>query len=263
MVNGMDYGKLVGDAFAYAKDGLFGNAGTWAMLLILTIIPAIPIIGGVIAMIFMLAAVPDIMVLAIGFGIAILLAMILSAFYGGYTLKILRGETPLPPVTGFSTLFADGIRMMVIQFIYMIPALIVFCVTVLPVMLSLWTTVLSGQEPAGVFQVLVSLLGGVLLTIIVGFVTGLFSMIGVVRYARTGSIGEAFNFPAILRTIRGIGWGTYIAALLVVFVIVIVISFIVGMIPILGGIIQFVINPFIGVFTMRYICLLYDSAGTA
>lgn len=263
MVNGMDYGKLIGDAFGYAKDGLLGNMRTWVVLLILMVIPAIPIFSWVIAMILTLEAMPGLMFLAGGFGIALLLAMILSAFYGGYAMKILRGETPLPPVTGFGTLFTDGIKYIVIQIIYMIPALVVFCVTVLPVIMSMWTTVLSGQEPAGAGPVFAGILGGVLLTLVVGFVIWLFAIIGLVRYARTGSFGEAFRFPAILETIRRIGWGAYIAALLIVLVIVLGISLIIGVIPIIGGIIQFIINPFIGVFTMRYICLLYDSAGTA
>ncbi len=258
----MDYGKLIGDAFGYTKDGLFGNVGIWVMLLILTILPAIPIIGWVIAMIFTLAAGAGLMVLAGGLGIALILTILLSAFYLGYMLKILRGEKTLPPVTGFGTLFTDGIRYAVIEIIYMIPALVVFCITVLPVMLT-WMPVLSGQRPPMAGQMIAGMLGGILLMIIVAFVCGLFAIIGVVRYARTGSFGEAFRFSAILETIHRIGWGAYIAALLIVMVIVMGISFILGVIPIIGGIIQLIINPFIGVFTMRYICLLYDSAGTA
>jgi len=259
----MDYGKLIGDSFAYTKDGLLGNVGIWVMLLILAIIPAIPIFCWVIAMILTLKAMPGIMFLAGGFGIALILAIILSAFYGGYSLKILRGETPLPPVVGFKTLFTDGIRYIVIQTIYMIPALIVFCVTVLPVMLSMWMNVLSGQKPAGISHVYISMLGGILLTIIVGFIIGLFAIIGMIRFARTGLFAEAFRFPAILETIRKIGWGTYIVALLIMMVIVVGISLVLSAIPIIGGIIHFIVIPFFSVFTMRYICLLYDSTGTA
>ena len=43
-------------------------------------------------------------------------------------------------------------------------------------------------------------------------------MIGVVRFARTGSIGEAFNFSAIRATIAKIGWVPYIIALVVLMV---------------------------------------------
>ena len=259
----MDYGTLIGDSFAYAKDGLFGNVGTWAMLIILTILPAIPIICWVIAMVLTLKAVPGILFLAGGFGIALILAALLSAFLSGYSLKILRGGKPLPPVVGFGTLFTEGIRYTVIQVIYMIPALIIFCITVLPAMLSVWTNLLAGSKPAGMGPVFMGMLGGILITLIVGFIFGLFSFIGVVRYARTGSFHEAFRFSAILETIRTIGWGTYIAALLIMMAIVLVVSFVIGVIPVIGGILHLVIGPFITVFIMRYVCLLYDSAGTA
>ncbi|OPY35931.1 MAG: hypothetical protein A4E35_02207 [Methanoregula sp. PtaU1.Bin051] len=259
----MDYGKLIGDSFAYAKDGLLGNVGIWIMLLILTILPVIPIFGWVFVMILSMNAAPGFLFLAGGIGIAIILAIILSAFYTGYMLKILRGETPLPPVVGFGTMFTDGIKYIVIQAIYMIPAIIIFCVTVLPAMLSMWTSVLAGHTRGEFTPAIMSMLGGILITVIVAFIFGLFAIIGVVRFARMGTMGEAFNLSAILAMIKKIGWVSYIIALLIMMIIVLVISIVLGIIPIIGGILQFIINPFIGVFTMRYICMLYDSAGTA
>ena len=267
----MDYGKLIGDSFAYAKDGLLGNIGTWVMLLILILLPAIPVIGWVIVMIFTvkastgltLLASPNLVFLAVSFGIALLLAVILSAFYTGYTLKILRGETPLPAVTGFGTLFLDGIKYLVIEAIYMIPAIIILCLTVFPVIFTMMTTAMAGEKMTPSFGLILGMIGGLLLTIVVAFILGLFALIGVVRFARTGVFGEAFNFSAILETIRKITWGTYIIALLIMVVIVSLVSIVLGIIPIVGAILQFVLNPFIGVFTMRYICLLYDSAGSA
>jgi len=259
----MDFGKLIGDAFAYAKEGLVGNIGIWVMLLILTIIPVIPIIGWIIYMAFTMAGTPDLITLAAGFGIAIILAVILSAFYSGYTMKILRGDNPLPAVTGFGKLFADGIRYMVIQFIYMIPAIAVFCVTVLPAFLTLMTSAIADERYEPGFEVIMGMMGGILITVIVAFILGLFALVGVVRFARTGAMGEAFNFSAILATIGRIGWGTYILALIIMTILVFIVSLVLGMIPIIGGILSFIFGPFIGVFTMRYVYLLYDSAGTA
>lgn len=259
----MDYGKQISDAFAYAKDGLAGNIGTWVILLILTMIPAIPIIGWVIYLVVTTAGTPNLVTLAAGFAIALVLAVILSAFYTGYTLKILRGDVPLPPVSGFSTLFVDGIKYLVIQAIYMIPAIVVFCVTVLPAFLTLMTSAMAdtGYEPG--FGVLMGMMGGILLTVVVAFIVSLFALVGVVRFGRTGSMKEAFNFSAIRETIGKIGWGTYILALVIMMVLVGIVSIILGIIPIIGSILSFIFGPFIGVFSMRYICLLYDSAGTA
>lgn len=260
----MDYGKLLGESYAYAKDGLLGNIATWIILLVLTFLPAIPIVLIVFFMILAMAAASDIVLLAGAIGVGIIFAVILMSFYMGYQLKIFRGEIPLPPVTDFGKLFSDGIRYIIIQFVYMLPALIVFCVTVVPSLLLLMQSALAGehmvQDNLGIFM---GMMGGILLTVIVGFILGLFAIVGVVRFARTGSIGEAFNFNAILATIGKIGWGTYIIALIIMGVIVSVISIVLSFIPFIGGIIQFIIGPPISIFSARYICMLYDSAGTA
>lgn len=263
----MDYGNLISESYVYTKDGLLGNVGTWVLLLILTLIPAIPMIGLVLFMVVTMGttpdSAPDLLFLAGGFGIAILLAVILSAFYTGYTLKILRGEKPLPPVSGFSILFVDGIKYLIIQMIYMIPAIIVFCLTVVPAMLAIMTSAIAGEPPATGYGAMWGMMGGILLTTIIAFILGLIALIGVVRFARTGSMGEAFNFSEILATIGKIGWGTYIIALIIMMVVVLAVTIVLSIIPIIGGIIQFIIGPPVGIFTMRYICLLYDSAGTA
>jgi hypothetical protein len=44
------------------------------------------------------------------FIVAVIAAIFLSAFYQGYQMKILRGETPLPAVSGYGKLFSDGIK---------------------------------------------------------------------------------------------------------------------------------------------------------
>ena len=259
----MDYGNMISESYAYAKDGLVGNVGTWIMLIILAVLPAIPVIGCVLWMVFTtkgMEQLPNLTTLAAGFGAAFLLAVILSAFYTGYTLKILRGEKPLPAVTGFSTLFVDGIKYLVIQLIYMIPALVVIGITVVPALLAMIPAAMAGEKNPALLGPLVTMMAGILISMIVAFILGLFAIIGVIRFARTGVMGEAFNFSEILATIRKIGWGTYILALIIMAVIVVAVSIVIGLIPIVGGILQFILTPFIGVAYMRYICLLYDSA---
>ena len=81
-----------------------------------------------------------------------------------------------------------------------------------------------------------------------------------VRFARTDSFGEAFNFSAILAHIGRIGWGSYLLALIVLMAVIFVISFVLGIIPVIGWLISIVIGPAISIFAARYITLLYDSA---
>ena len=104
---------------------------------------------------------------------------------------------------------------------------------------------------------LIYLVGGIGAIII-----GLFEATAWVRFARTGSIGEAFNFGAILAHIGKIGWGSYILALIVLVLIVGIIEVIISAIPAVGGILLIILAPAILLFWSRYLSLLYDSAGS-
>lgn len=261
----MDIGKLLGDSFAYTKDGLFGKPATWIILIILALLPAIPFFVGVLIFVpsLMTGGIPDIATMVAVFVIAFVLAIVLAAFYSGYSVRILGGETPLPAVSGYGRLFADGIRYIAIQIVYSIPVIIIIAVTIGSVLMSAVSKGLfsSAPNPADLVPVLGSLFAGILIALVVGFIIGLFAIIGVVRFARTGRMGEAFHFHGIVDTIRRIGWGSYILALIVVVVIVVIVEIIVGIIPYIGGILQLIVSPFIAVFHSRYIALLYNSAG--
>lgn len=255
----MDFGKVVGDAFEYTKDGLLKNPGTWVLLLILILLPLIAFIPVilVIAPSLIAGVMPDIATFISALAAGIIIAVLLSAFYQGYLIKIFRGEQPLPAVSGFVKMFIDGIKYMVIEFIYAIPVFIILALTIGSTLLS----ALSGGVdpnalPASFWG---SIILGVLIALVAAFVLVLVSVIGVVRFARTGRMGEAFNFRAIFATIGRIGWGTYILALIIVVVIIVIVQVILGLIPYIGAVIQFIISPFITVFGTRYICLIYDA----
>jgi hypothetical protein len=216
----MDLGNLVGDSFAFAKDGLWGKWSKWVLLLIATILLALPLMG--------------------------------------YMLKILRGEKPAPEVQDWGTLFIDGIKYLVIAIIYAIPLLIILALAMAPVLVA----AMSGNVNAAMASVGAFIVGMILFAI-VAIIIALFEFVGMVRFARTGSIGEAFNFHEILAAIAKIGWFNYIIALIILFVIIGIIEGICMAIPFIGVVLLFILIPFIVVFQARYICILYDSAGTA
>jgi hypothetical protein len=217
----MDYGNMVGEAFAYAKDGVWEKWNKWLMLIIATILLGIPLMG--------------------------------------YMMKVLRGEKPAPEVTDWGTLFVDGIKYLIVAIIYAIPIIIVEVLVLGAAGLSM----MSGNVTA-ITAAIAGMLLGFVVILILAIVIAVFEMIGIVRLARTGSIGEAFNFNAILSTIGKIGWDSYIIALIVFVVVAIIFSIIVTilmMIPILGLILYLcLIAPF-ALFAGRYICQIYDSAG--
>jgi hypothetical protein len=219
----MDYGSMVGESFEYAKEAVVGKWNKWLMLIIATILLAIPLMG--------------------------------------YAMKVLRGEKPAPEVADWGTLFVDGIKYLIVSLIYALPIIIV------------WILVLGASAAAimsGNYSAMMAAFGamalGVLVMFVLAIIIAVFEVIGIVRFARTGSIGEAFNISAILATINKIGWVPYIIALIVLMIVGIIVGVIVGiltLIPYLGIIIYLCLIAPITLLFMRYICLLYDSAGAA
>jgi len=177
----------------------------------------------------------------------------------GYVMKILRGEKPAPEVDDWGTLFIDGIKAFIVYLIYGIPIFIVYAI-LLVVGIGAMAT---GDETAAMAGIGIMLLG-ILVVFVLAIIIALFELIGMVRFARTGSIGEAFNFSAIRATIGKIGWVPYIIALVVLCVVGVIFGIVVGilmMIPILGLLLYLcLISPW-AIFVARYVCQLYDSAG--
>jgi len=214
---------MVGDSFEYAKEAVVGKWNKWLMLIIATILLALPLMG--------------------------------------YAMKVLRGEKPAPEVADWGTLFIDGIKAWIVSLIYAIPIIIVGFI----VAGASAAAFISGNYSAMMAAFGAMALGG-LVIFVLGVIILVFEVIGIVRFARTGSIGEAFNMSAILATINKIGWVPYIIALIVLMIVAIIIAIIVGilmMIPILGIIIYICLIAPITLLFMRYICLLYDNAGAA
>jgi hypothetical protein len=189
----------------------------------------------------------------------IIATILLGLPLAGYSMKVLRGEKPAPEVEDWGTLFIDGIKYVIVTLIYAIPIIIVWVL----VLGASFVAIMSGDSSA-MIAAFGAMAVGILVMLILGIIIAIFEMIGVVRFARTGSIGEAFNFGAILSTIAKIGWVPYIIAIVVLVVVAIIFGIIVGIlmaIPILGFLIYLcLISPW-ALFISRYVCQLYDSAG--
>jgi len=125
----------------------------------------------------------------------------------------------------------------------------------------------AGADTAAVNQIVIGALGtfmlGLLVFIILAIIIGIISSIGIIRFARTGSMGEAFNFGAITATIGKIGWINYIIALIIMGIIICIIELICSLIPFIGTFILFIVLPFITIWEARYLCMIYESAESA
>lgn len=221
----MDFGKTLEDSFEYAKEGLAGKWMKWLLLLISCII--FPLIMG-------------------------------------YMMRIYRGAKPSPEPDDWGTMFIDGIKLFIVGIIYALPVIILEIAIIGSAGLALF---MRGGNPAlnpGAFMGLLgAVIIGVIILLVVAFIVGLISTIAQVRFARTGSFGEAFNFGAILAHIGRIGWMTYIIALIIMVVIVGIVEVVCMAIPFIGFILLLILLPGIILFSARYITLVYDSAGPA
>ncbi len=172
----------------------------------------------------------------------------------GYTLRIYRGARTPPETDDLVGLFVDGIKLFIVQLIWAIPVIIVGVIF----MGSSAALLMSGSDAAAAAGAGGLFVGG-LIMFVVAIIIALFATIAGVRFARTDSFGEAFNFRAILEHIGRIGWGSYIVALLIVIVVIGVVSTILGVIPILGWLLSIILAPAFSIFAARYITQIYDS----
>jgi len=197
----------------------------------------------------------------------IIATIILTIPLMGYSMNIYRGTKPAPEVDGWGKLFVDGILLIIVSIIYAIPIIILeflmIGATFATTMASNPTTIMTGLAGAGLLAVIL---------IIVAIIIALISPIGIIRFARTGQFGEAFNFGEILATIKKIGWLSYILALIIVAIVVgipvlilwfILMALMIAL-PLVGLVIAvlvlLVVIPIITVFEARYITQVYDSA---
>lgn len=70
---------------------------------------------------------------------------------------------------------------------------------------------------------------------------------------------RAFAFGEILGVIRGIGWGRYLAWVVLVAIIAVILGAIVGAIPFVGWLIEVILAPAVAVFFFRSLGILYSS----
>jgi hypothetical protein len=210
----------------------------------------------------------------------LILALILLGFpFSGYVMRIYRGAATAPEVDQWGTLFVDGLKLFVVGLVYAVPLLVLWVLIYGSLFLAIFSGSMDDRATASFEPNFVLMI----LFYIVELAVVLIMPVASIRFARTGSFAEAFNFSAITGTIGQIGWLAYVVALFLVSIVVSIPIFILvfgfifvgaaalvlfkesALFVILGllvlGILLFlIISPLIGVFQARYMTRLYDSA---
>lgn len=178
----------------------------------------------------------------------------------GYFVRIMRGDTP--DLGGWGRLFVDGLKLLVVYLAY------VGLMLVVAVALVGGAGVLAGQNsPVAAVVALVSFVFLILIWLVV--------QMAAVRFAKAGSLREAFNIPAVLARIHRIGWGSYIFSQIILQLVlmifgmvlvffVVLVTGIIGLVAGLIGILLFpvlmlAVSPAIYIFQYRYNTLVYES----
>jgi hypothetical protein len=209
----------------------------------------------------------------------LILAIILLAIpMNGYVMRIYRGEKSAPEVDRWGRLFIDGLKLMVVAFIYSIPIGVIWLVTCGAMMAAIF----SGHASAATMSGWTPNLGLMMLMYVIEFAVALVLPVASIRFARSNSFSEAFRFRAIVDQIRKIGWINYVigifvvAILIAVPVMILVFVFVIlgiflavltnfRLVAILGLIavavlLFLILAPLFMVFQAHYWTRLYDSA---
>ena len=129
---------------------------------------------------------------------------IVNFIASGYVVKIYRGGDSAPELKGCVEMFIDGLKFTIIGLIY----------TIIPLILIEAPSIFE-IDPISTTGLLLMCIG-----VILAIIFGLFALIAGVRFAKTESMMEAFNFGAILEKIQEIGWVHYILSYIALIVII-------------------------------------------
>jgi hypothetical protein len=212
----------------------------------------------------------------------IIAIILLGLPFNGYVMRIYRGAHPAPDVDQWGTLFVDGLKLLLVGIIYALPVIIVWVIFVA-------SMILSGVTESDEMAVATTGVGLLLMMVMYLFEIAIAIIMPVasIRFARTNSFGEAFNFSGIFGTIGRIGWLNYIVAIILVGLVVgipmlvlifgcIIVAVIVGGASMVilkeAGLLVFlavlvlmillilIAAPLFGIFQARCLTRVYDSA---
>ena len=215
----------------------------------------------------------------------IVVLLIISIILMGYALSVLKkaiGREDGIPGFDWTNNFMDGIKLLVVEFIYMIiPSIIcsvIAFITMAPVASRIISyanvaymatnstnpNVILSAIPAGAWSGLATgMIVTAIIAVILFIIFGLFMVIAQCRLAKYDSLGEAFSFGEVFSDIKEIGFLRLIGFIIVLWLIACVIGLIgsvISAIPVVGWIITLlVIYPFTTLYLNRGLGLLYSD----
>lgn len=235
----MDISDIMSDALVYP----FHNIKALVIYIILGIIAGIAIAGTLGAVVASSAS--NNVLATIGSGIiGIIITLLIGFLISGFQLDIIKygiNRDPGSPGIDFVRQFINGVKLFVVNIVYFIIPIIIG--SILAVIFQHW---LSG-----------------LLTAILTIIFALAAFMGECRLAKTEDLGHALAIGDAIGDISRVGILKLLAFIIVVFIIVFILSIIVGAInnwnPTIGGILIGILGIYISFFVARATGLLYSN----
>jgi hypothetical protein len=185
----------------------------------------------------------------------LIISCIIFPLFLGYMVRIYRGAGTSPQLDNWGAMFSDGIKLLLVALCYALPVLILEVV----LFASPGLVKTSPADPGALSGLIIAVLIGSIILVSGAVLVWLITTTAGIRFARTNNFFEAFNFREIILHIGRIGWMDYIVALVMMLIVLCIITIICLVIPYVGLILLLVLLPFMGLFSSRYITLLYDS----
>ncbi|MDD1655006.1 MAG: DUF4013 domain-containing protein [Methanomicrobiales archaeon] len=298
------------DAFSYGLDGI-RRKGVWVFVAVWILFQAIGLYVTKDLILQLGTADPAATNLTVAqlFGIfssripllvfSVITGFIVYLFMSGYEVRVLSGITPAPEFSGWWQMFLDGLKLTVIWIVYSLPVVLPVAVVsyiylapafrmMIGVLNSTGGSFVATDADAFGHLILswgVSLVLLLPFLLVLGILIVLFGTLGSVRFARTGTMPEAFRFGPILAHIRRLGWVSYLVALVVLFLVLLIVGGLASVVlglpailviaaagsvspwvaPVMNSVttvLQSLLQLYMVIVSARFIALLYESVSS-
>jgi hypothetical protein len=186
--------------------------------------------------------------------IGIIIAIVFSVILSGYSIDVIKrgiDNSNEIPDFDFANNFVDGLKLILIGFVYFI----------IPLIITLVLLFVFGAIGSGLNQVVGSLGIWALIAVIIFIIFGIFAIVAQARFAISHSISDALSIGEVFEDVKRIGILKIILFLIVVSILISVLALILAIItviPVIGVmIIDLLLGGFIFLFLNYGIGLLY------
>jgi hypothetical protein len=253
----MDVGYFIRESAAFTRATLFGRWSRWLIIVVLalpylvlrSLVESSKIIEGT-TLHWSLIPWNEA-------GLLIITGLLCHFFLSGYIVRLMKGDPAPPEFDNWLLLLRDGIKVHVIPLVWLfVPMGLAFIEYTIGS-----SGLLSGKPPIS-YLALFLIIILVVIQLVILFYAVTYGIIGAIRFARSGSVGQAFAVLAIKKTLKRIGIVRYYLGLGVITIVWLAFSlvlYILSLLPFPGIIIPLCIAPFLNVFCVRFIAHSCDE----